>query len=50
MNFILYLASINGYKDIAELLVKNNADLNLKNHFGLTALFEGCFLIIKKYN
>ena len=35
------LASTNGYKEIAEILVNNKADLNIKNNFGLTALFEG---------
>ncbi|MBW5381136.1 ankyrin repeat domain-containing protein, partial [Brachyspira hampsonii] len=34
----LMIASFNGFNDIVDLLIKNNADVNIVNNFGYSAI------------
>ena len=38
----IHIAARFGYKEIVEALIENGADINIKGHFGYTALHEAC--------
>ena len=39
---LIHIAARFGYKEIVEALIENGADINIKGHFGYTALHEAC--------
>ena len=43
LNSVLFIASENGHKDVVEILIANNANVNIKGKIGYTALFLGFY-------